>query len=126
MWRYRKPDSSFRDKKKDNEFAKRFSLAFAKKASGEVELMVPWATSPRPDRYFHLYEWPTLKKSLAQGKVTKIVQVNPDNYKEKRVYNPKQFGLSKRAAEIDLANVPWDADIDAVAEKWRQVLGGEE
>jgi len=28
--------------------------------------------------------------------------------------------LSKRTAEIDLDNVPWDVDLDALAERWRR------
>ena len=127
--RYRNPDGSQRDPIKDRLFAKRFSMAFAKKATGEVRLIVPWETGPNPNRFFHSVEWPVLKRSLARGRVTKIIQVNPSNVQETREYDPRRYGLSKRAesmlskraVEIDFDNIPWDADLDAVAERWRQV-----
>lgn len=54
--RYRNPDGSQRDSIKDRLFAKRFSMAFAKKATGEVRLIVPWEAGPNPNRYFHSVE----------------------------------------------------------------------
>ncbi|PVH92942.1 hypothetical protein DM02DRAFT_677164 [Periconia macrospinosa] len=113
-WRFRGKDPA-----KSALFAERFSRVFAREASGEVHLMVPWKTGPRPDRVFHKDEWPILKKSLKSGKVTKITQVNPDNFQETRVYDPTAYGLTKRT-EIDLDNVPWDVNLDALAEAWER------
>jgi hypothetical protein len=118
-WRFRGKDAA-----KSALFAERFSRVFAKKASGVVHLMVPWAKGPRPDRVFQKDEWPILKKSLKSGRVTKIVQVNPDNFQETRTYDPKTYGLTKRADEIDLGNVPWDVDLDALAEAWKRADEG--
>lgn len=108
-----------KDAAKSQEFANRFSRVFAKKASGTVYLMVPWKTGPNRTRVFHKDEWPQLKKGLQTGRVTKIVQVNPDDFDQTKEYNPKEYGLSKRAAEIDLDNLSWDVDLDALEEAWR-------
>lgn len=65
-----------KDQKKDALFAKRFSIAFAKKAAGVVHLMVPWEGGPPAERVFHKDEWPILKRNLKRGVVTKIIQVS--------------------------------------------------
>lgn len=106
--------------KKDAEFANRFSRAFAKKAAGTVHLMVPWAGGPNPTRVFHKVEWPQLKKRLRSGLVTKIIQVNPDNFEDTKEYNPKEYGLTKRSEPVDLKNVKWDVDLDALEEAWKR------
>ena len=105
---------------------------YAKKATGVVHVMVPWKEGPNPKRFFHEDEWPILKGLLAKGIVTRIVQVNPDDFQETRDYDPKaRYGLERRgvmvrewAEKIDLRNVPWDVDLDALAEKWRQEKEG--
>ena len=112
-----------KDAKKDAEFANRFSRAFAKKAAGTVHLMVPWATGPNPTRVFHQVEWPQLKKRLKSGLVTKIIQVNPADFKDTKEYNPKEYGLTKRLEPVDLNNVKWDVDLDALEEAWKQAEG---
>jgi len=108
------------DRAKDDEFARRFSRVFAKGAQGEVRLMVPWEAGPNPTRVFHQDEWPILKEGLQTGRITKIIQVNPNNFAETRIYDPSLYGLSRRAAEIDMGNVPWDVDLDALAEAWNR------
>ncbi|KAK3197454.1 hypothetical protein GRF29_216g257627 [Pseudopithomyces chartarum] len=107
-----------KDAKKDALFAKRFSIAFAMKAKGVVHLMVPWEGGPPAERVFHKDEWPVLKRALKRGTVTKIIQVNPDNYAETKIYDPKEYGLTKRGEEVDLKNVPWDVNIDALRRAW--------
>ena len=63
-------------------------------------------------------------KEKSEEWVTKIVQINPDNFQEPRTCDPKTYGLTKRAEEIDLGNVPWDVDLDALAEAWKRADEG--
>ncbi|KAF2685251.1 hypothetical protein K458DRAFT_450190 [Lentithecium fluviatile CBS 122367] len=107
------------DNAKYVEFASRFSRVFARTAKGEVRLMVPWETGPVPTRTFHKDEWPILKEGLATGRITKIIQVNPNNWAEERIYNPTIYGLTKRE-KVDLNNVPWDVNLDALGEAWKR------
>jgi hypothetical protein len=119
--RYSGRDGKPRDDKSRDVFTRRFSKVFATKATGIVHVMVPWATGPKADRVFHANEWPVLKKRFASGQITKIIQVNPDDFKETRDYNPKVYGLAKRAEDVDLENLSWDVDLDALSEKWQIV-----
>jgi hypothetical protein len=90
-------DGTPRNEEKRKLFSSRISRMYATKASGEVRVMVPWETGPDPTRFFHQDEWPILKAKIDSGDITKIIQVNPDNFKETREYDPKRFGLSKMA-----------------------------
>jgi hypothetical protein len=121
--RFSGDDGKPRDEKKWDVFTRRFSKVFATKATGIVHVMVPWATGPKANRVFHANEWPVLKKRHASGQITKIIQVNPEDFNETRDYSPKPYGLTKRAAEIDITNVSWDVDLDALSEKWQEVHG---
>ena len=120
--KYMRPNGKAYDEKKNQLFAKRFSKVFARKARGVVYAMVPWEKGPRAGRVFAKDEWPILKHSLKAGRVTKIVQVNPGNFKETLEYNPNLYGLTKRAGferrgfdfDINLDNVPWDVNLDAL------------
>ena len=103
------------DKVKRREFADRFSRVFAKDVKGEVHVMVNWEAGPNPAQVFHSQEWPILKEGLATGRITKLIQVNPNNYAETRIYDPTIYGLTKRTADaVDLNNVPWDVNLDAL------------
>jgi hypothetical protein len=92
-------DGTPRDEAKRKLFSSRISRMYATKARGEVHVMVPWETGPDPMRFFHQDEWPILKAKLESGEITKIVQVNPDNFMETRIYDPKMFGLSRRGGK---------------------------
>lgn len=62
------------------EFAKRFSIVFAQKASGVVYVLLRatgGAFGPRSDSVWTVYERPALEGNTA---VTKIVMVNPDTF----------------------------------------------
>ena len=112
----------------EDKFQRRFSKVFATKAMGVVHVMVPWKAGPRRERIFHTDEWPVLKASLAKGKVTQIIQVNPDNFKETRKYDPKAYGLSKREARSGINNTVearWDVDLDALNEVFLEARMGE-
>jgi len=117
--KYMRPNGKAYDEKKNQLFAKRFSKVFARKARGVVYVMVPWEKGPRAGRVFAKDEW----QSLNTGRVTKIVQVNPGNFKETREYNPNLYGLTKTAGferrgvgfDINLDNMPsWDVNLDAL------------
>ena len=43
--------------------------------------------------------------------------MNPDNFDQTKVYDPKEYGLTKRES-IDINNVPWDVNLDALEEAW--------
>lgn len=104
-------------------FARLYSRVYAKKASGEVRVMVPWEKGPTPDRVFHSNEWPMIKEGLASGRITKVIQVNPKNFAETRIYDPTIYGLTKRSFDdmnVDLDNAPWDVNLDALAEAWKR------
>lgn len=105
---------------KYNAFARRFSIVYAHEAKGEVRIMVPWDTGPIPDRTFHVAEWPIIKEGLASGRITKVIQVNPNNFAETRIYDPTIYGLTRRSFDIDLNNIPWDINLDALAEAWKR------
>ncbi|KAK7191917.1 hypothetical protein PSPO01_02366 [Paraphaeosphaeria sporulosa] len=120
--RYTRPNGKPYNKKKEQLFAQRFSKVFARKSRGVVHVMVPWKTGPKAGRVFAKDEWPILKRALKTGKVTKIIQVNPADFGETREYDPKIYGLTKRNGggrkgvdfDIDLENVPWDVNLDAL------------
>jgi hypothetical protein len=67
---------------------------------------------------FHTVEWPVLQ-------ITELVQLYEECYAYE-VLVAKRFGLAKRAADIDLENVLWDVDLDALGWRWEQVHGGQE
>ncbi|MCJ1353164.1 MAG: hypothetical protein MMC33_003149 [Icmadophila ericetorum] len=72
--------------KQGQEFADDFSQAFAEAASGTVYVMIPWDKPFDRSRVFGRVEEPALMRNR---KVTQIIQVNPDNFKQTRPYNPK-------------------------------------
>ncbi|KAF2442012.1 hypothetical protein P171DRAFT_496745, partial [Karstenula rhodostoma CBS 690.94] len=125
--KYTRPNGKPYNKKKEQLFAQRFSKVFARKARGVVHVMVPWKTGPKAGRVFARDEWPILKRALKAGRVTRIVQVNPADFGEVREYDPKRYGLVKRDGggrkgvdfDVDLDNIPWDVNLDALEAAWR-------
>jgi hypothetical protein len=63
-----------------------WSLAYAEAAAGKVYILVPWDKGADPTRVFAKVEYQALLKNK---KVTEMIQVNPDNFKMTRPYNPK-------------------------------------
>ena len=90
-------DGTPRSPEKRTLFSSRISRMYASKAQGEVHVMVPWEQGPDPKRFFHSDEWPILKAKMESGEVTRVIQVNPDDFTQTRVYDPSRFGLSRRA-----------------------------
>lgn len=126
--KYMRKNGKAYNERKNQLFAKRFSKVFARKSTGIVYVMTPWKDGPKAGRVFAADEWPILKKSMDAGRVTKVIQVNPDNFEESRIYKPERYGLSKREGvarrgvdfDVDLENVPWDVDLDALEEAWKR------
>jgi len=58
---------------------------------------------------------------MATGRITKIIQVNPNNWAEERVYDPTTYGLTRRA-EVDLSKIPWDVNLDALERAWKRAI----
>ena len=70
------------------QFARDFSQAFAEATSGTVHILVPWKTPLDPSRTFPSVELKILLESLKNGKITELIHVNPDNFRETQPYKP--------------------------------------